>query len=398
MAAPARGWPVTAVCLYALLIPFQPILTLPDGSPLRFAAADAVAPLIFLGALGRPARRLPSGFWLVVAAIPLLALGSTLLAARDRALSGYAIGKLGGLLYLATFALAAARCLPRTAELRVLRALAAGAFVSAALGLVGFAAWMKGFATELMMDDRLCSTMTGDPNIYCSLLAVGLLVTLADPTLSSGARGVRGLVIAAALVLTGSRSGAVGALVGIGVYLLVRARDPWVAASRGSYMLIAAGTAIAVLLLTDSGWRAATLFWEHLWRLFSVESRFALYERAVEQFTEHPILGLGVGGFWDLNTWYQGDLVFHSAVHNTYLWALVDLGVGGGLLVATLFAAGIGRCVGAARRLVSDSAPIVAGALATMAIFNLFIDGLYQRHVWVLLACALGMPAARRAP
>ena len=83
-------------------------------------------------------------------------------------------------------------------------------------------------------------------------------------------------------------------------------------------------------------------------------------------------------------------------MHNTYLWALVDLGVGGGLLVAALFAAGIARCVSAARRFVGDSAAILAGALATMAIFNLFIDGLYQRHVWVLLACALGMPAARR--
>ena len=393
-----RAWPVTAVCLYALLIAFQPILTLPDGSPLRFAAADAVAPLVFLGAVGRPARRLPPGLWLLVAAIALLALGSTLLAARERSLSGYAVGKLGGLVYLAALSLAAARSLPRGAELRVLRALAAGVVASAAVGLVGFAAWMKGYSTSLVVNDRLCSTMTGDPNIYCSLLAVGLLVTVADPALSRRARLVRGAVVAVAIILTGSRSGALGALAGIGVYFLVRARDPWVAASRGVYMLLATATGTTVVLLTEPGWRAATLFWDHLWRLFSVESRFDLYARAVEQFTEHPVLGLGVGGFWDLNTWYSGDIVFHSAVHNTYLWALVDLGVGGGLLVAALFVAGIGRCVRAARRgLAGESAAMVAGALATMAIFNLFIDGLYQRHVWILIACALGMPVLRRA-
>jgi O-antigen ligase len=137
------------------------------------------------------------------------------------------------------------------------------------------------------------------------------------------------------------------------------------------------------------------LFWDRVSRLFSIDSRFRLYERAIEQFTEHPILGLGVGGFWDSNTWYESGQVFHSAVHNTYLWALVDLGVGGGLLVAALFTMGIGRCVRVGRRLASDSAGMVAGALVIMATFNLFIDGLYQRHLWILMACALGMPAIR---
>jgi O-antigen ligase len=390
-----RPWPVMAVCLYALLIPFQPVLRMPDGEPLRFAAADAVAPLIFLGALVRPARRLPSGLWLLAAAIPALALLSTLLAAREHALSSYAIGKTAGLFYVVGLSLAAARCLPRGSELTVLRALAAGALWSAVIGLVGFAAWLHGIPTSLMQYDRLCSTMTDDPNIYGGLLAVGLLVTVADTERSPASRLARALVIGSALVLTGSRSGLVGGLIGLVFYSFVRQRDPWIATGRAAYGFVAAVAGGAAILTTDPGWHTAMAFWDRVSRLFSIDSRFRLYERALEQFSEHPIFGLGVGGFWDSNTWYESGLVFHSAVHNTYLWALVDLGVAGGILVAALFAAGIGRCVRVGRLLAYDSAAMVAGALVIMATFNLFIDGLYQRHLWVLMACALGMPALR---
>ena len=389
----AHPWPLLAVCLYALLIPLQPVVRMPDGEPLRFAAADAVAPLIFLGALARPARRLSPRLWLLAAAIPALALLSTLLAARDHWVSSYAIGKTAGLFYVVALALAAARCIPRGSEIAVLRALAAGALWSAAIGLAGFAAWLQGYPNSLMSFDRLSSTMSRDPNIYGCLLGVGLLVTVADQERSRRGRVTRALIIGTALVLTGSRSGLVGTVVGLAFYAFARQRDPWLGTARAAYGALAALTAGGALLVTDPGWHAATLFWDRVSRLFSIDSRFRLYERAVQQFSDHPILGLGVGGFWDSNTWYEGGKVFHSAVHNTYLWALVDLGVAGGLLVAALFAVGIVRCVRAGRLLSSDSAGMVGGALVIMATFNLFIDGLYQRHLWMLMACAFGMPA-----
>jgi len=90
-------------------------------------------------------------------------------------------------------------------------------------------------------------------------------------------------------------------------------------------------------------------------------------------------------------------------VHNTYLWAFVDMGIAGGLLVSGLIVAAIWRAARAAGDRsppVAESASVVAAALAAMAIFNLFIDGFYQRHFWVLMACALAMPVRqpRRAP
>src|SRR5262249_56311806 len=105
-----------------------------DGSPMRSVAAEVVAPLVLLQALARPQRRLPIGeMGLLLLGIPLLALFSTLVAAEDRALSGYAIGKTLGLFYLPALALALARIVPRGAERAVLRALARGILVSAVI-------------------------------------------------------------------------------------------------------------------------------------------------------------------------------------------------------------------------------------------------------------------------
>ena len=124
-----RAWALRAGCLYAALIPFQPVLTLPDGSPLRVAAAELVAPFLIVAALVRPQRRLAPGLGLLVLALAMVALLSTLLAATERPLTGYAIGKTAGLALRDGRRLALARALPRREPSRaLLRALAAGAF------------------------------------------------------------------------------------------------------------------------------------------------------------------------------------------------------------------------------------------------------------------------------
>jgi O-antigen ligase len=385
------------VCAYAALIPFQPVLTMPDGSPLRFAAADAVAPLVLLAAVVVPKRRLPSGLLLTVIGIPLVALLSTLVAAHERALTWYAMGKTAGLFYLAALAVAAARSVPREAGPVVLRSLAFGALWSAVLGLAGYAAWMAGFPTSLVSTGRLCSTMPGDPNIYCSLLAVGLIVMATDVRWSLAVRAASVAVLSMALVLTGSRSGVVGAGVGLAITLLVRSRDPWVTGARAAYVLIAVGIVGTVALLSAPGEIAGDFIYEHASRAWTVDNRFALYTRALEQFSEHPFLGLGIGGFNELNTWSIEGAGGHMPVHNTYLWALVDLGLAGGILMTGVVVVAIVRCArAAAHRPGPEGAAQIAGALAAMAGFNLFVDGFYQRHLWVLIACAMTLPAARR--
>jgi len=395
MASGGYRWPLAAAVLYAALIPFQPVITLPDGSPLRLAAADAVAPLVLLAALIRPRRRLPAALALLALAVPLLAYFTTLLAALDRSLSGYALGKTAGLFYLTAVCFALVRGLEAGAEPVLLRALAFGALWSAVVGLVGFAASTAGVETTLVKAGRLCSTMSGDPNIYCSLLAVGLIVVAGDRRRGMIGRIARGSILGVALLATGSRSGLAGLLVGLAVLVLVRSRERWVSAARSGYALGAAAVCAMLVLTTNTGWQSAHVLWQHLWRTFTVESRLGLYERALAQFGEHPLTGLGIGGFSDLNTWVTQGRFEHFAVHNTYLWAFVDMGIAGGLLVSGLIVAAIWRAARAAGDRsppVAESASVVAAALAAMAIFNLFIDGFYQRHFWVLVACALAMP------
>jgi O-antigen ligase len=289
--------------------------------------------------------------------------------------------------------LALARALPAGSELRLLRALAAGGWLSALIGLMGFALWTRGYPTSLVEWERLCSTMPGDPNIYGSLLAITMLITATDTGRSPAGRVVRLATLASALALTGSRSAFVALLVGAVVYGLVRSGAPWPVAGRAAYRVSAVGVVMALLLLTEHGQSAAQLLWDRTWRTFTVESRFDLYARALEQWSQHPIVGLGIGGFYELNEWGAGSRA-HYAVHNTYLWALVDVGIVGGLLLTATVVGAIARCVRAAAHRRATAA-VVAGSLAAMAVFNLFIDGYYQRHLWVLIACALGMPVLR---
>jgi hypothetical protein len=392
---PAR-WPLAAACLCAALIPLQPVFVLPDGSPLRFAAADAVAPFVFLAAILRPRRRLPFGLAATALAIPIVATLSTLLAANERPISMYSIGKTGGLFYLAALCLALVRCTEPADVPKIARALAAGAFWSAVIGLIGFAAYLGGVTTSLISGERLCSTMTGDPNIYGSLVAIGLLISATDRAASPAARIVRSVVLGLALLAAGSRSAVLGAFAAFATYIAVRARDPLVATARNTYLLLAAALLVTVVLTTDLGSAVAGRIWEHHWRDFTVASRLDLYRRALEQFEDNPIMGLGVGGFRELNSFEMGGDVAGYVVHDTYLWALVDLGIAGGLLVVGLIAGGLWRCVRAARgRPAVEGAAVVAAGLAAMAVFNLFIDGFYQRHFWVLMACAIAVPIYR---
>ncbi len=394
-------WPLAVVCLYAALVPLAPVFILPDGSPLRLAASDLLAPLVVLAAVAHPRRRLPFGPMALTLAIPSLALLSTLWAAVGRSLSLYAVGKTAGLIYLAGLTLAMMRATDRDAAPAILRALARGIFWSAVLGLVGFAAYLHGKPNPLVDGERLCSTMTGDPNIYGGLVAVALVIIASDARAGVLSRVVRSGVLMAALLATGSRSAVLGAMTGLVMCTLLRARDPVVSAGRWAYLGAAAGLGVIALLTTDVGFNSAERLWEHHWRNFTVESRLDLYERAFDEFSEHPVTGLGIGGFRDLNRFEHGGHASHFVVHDTYLWALVDLGVAGGLLVVGLILAGIWRCVRAARgRPPAEGAAAIAAGLAAMAIFNLFIDGFYQRQFWILLACAFGLPifrAVRRA-
>src|SRR5207248_475341 len=212
-------------------------------------------------------------------------------------------------------------------------------------------------------------------------------------------RLLRSAVLTVALLATGSRSAVLGAMAAFVVCAAVRTPDPFVSGARWACVGAAAGLVFTAAISTDIGTASAERVWEHHWRNFTVDSRLDLYAQAFAEFSEHPITGLGIGGFRDLNRFEHGTHgAAHFVVHNTYLWAFVDLGVAGGALVIGLVAAALSHCIRAARgRPAAAGAAVVAAGIAAMAIFNLFIDGFYQRHFWILLACAFGLPVFRPA-
>ena len=109
-------------------------------------------------------------------------------------------------------------------------------------------------------------------------------------------------------------------------------------------------------------------------------SRFALIRDAWTQFTQHPILGGGIGSFVDM----EGTIV-----HNTTLWFLADFGIPGfavllGFLGWFLFAGWF-----AYGQAPLKDKPIVLALLmghTVMLGLSMGIEAFYQRHWWVVFA------------
>jgi O-antigen ligase len=351
---------------------------------------------VFLAALMHPRRTIPFSLATVAAAIPLLAAASTLASWANRPISFYAAGKTAGLFYLVGIAFAMIRCTDKRDVTAIMRALAFGAFWAAAVGIVGYGAYLGGVATSLVEGDRLVGLMPGDPNIYGSLLAIGLLVTASDRRLSRATRLLRCTVLVLALLASGSRSAVLGAIAGAAMLTVVRARDPFAMGLRTAFTLLVGAMLVAGLLTTSTGSAAADRIWGHYWRDRTVASRMDLYERAFDAFTDNPVTGLGIGGFREMNEFRIVGTQNRHVVHNVYLWAFVDLGIAGGVLLIALLAGGIWHAVRSARgRPGMEAGALVAAGLVSMVVFNLFIDGFYQRHFWVLIACAIALPVYR---
>src|SRR5262249_12460243 len=162
----------------------------------------------------------------------------------------YAIGKTAGLFYLVALCLAVVRCTDPDAGPAIVRALAWGAFWSAVIGLLGFVAYLGGYETSLVEWGRLCSTMAREPNIYGSLVAIGLLAPATDRAASPVSRVGRTIVLTLALLATGSRSAVLGTGAAFVLCALIRDRDPFVAAARKAYFVLAAGLVVLAFLVT----------------------------------------------------------------------------------------------------------------------------------------------------
>jgi len=250
--------------------------------------------------------------------------------------------------------------------------------------------------------------LMANPNALGIFLAV--ILTLQAPFMARGALfrpavHVGGFaVLIAALVLTGSRSGWLGAIVGVPLLIYFRV-FPY---RRFAIAALTAAALLAVLLYAEAihaglgrtGAEGAAA--PHYVYAFSYEgnvsggvsanARLDQFLMAIDLWRDHPIVGAGLGGFLSHQVG-EGESE-PVVIHNSLLWLLTETGLVGALLFAAFFL----LCLKALWPVRGGPQAClfrlgVAASLLTFAGASVGTEILYQRHLWFLLGWALAQPA-----
>jgi O-antigen ligase len=278
--------------------------------------------------------------------------------------------------------------------------------IFAAFGVVQ-AAFLPGFAQLVYPDSRayydwdpqghrLVSTVL-EPNIAAAMLLIGLLVELAQISVGVRVARWRPLLLFVALVLTLSRSGALGFIAGVGTILLVRGLSKrllrWIVAI-GALVLLALPKLIAFGAaygkFTTGG---------------SAAARVVSWLQALRVFRDHPLFGIGFNTYGFVQERY-GYARFGAASYSSdggLLFIAVLTGIVGVSVYVWMLSTIIRRCRAIWRD--RDVAPEHRGlAIGTTAVIvalcidSLFVNSLLTTFVMELLwiLCALTLPIAQR--
>lgn len=197
--------------------------------------------------------------------------------------------------------------------------------------------------------------------------------------------------LAVAVVASGSRGPVVGLAFGVLVLLGLTATNR----RARRQLLVVAGAALGAVIAVGQTVPTSTLS-RSLEVIvssgtdLSSNGRAQLWSAAWEGFVEHPLLGLGTGGFANL----RGDELYP---HNLLLEAAVELGVLGALAVGGLIVWTLVR-IGRAWRLSWDENRLLAAVVA--ALFSMaVVNGLFSaslpnnKAVWLWSGVAAGLSA-----
>ena len=243
-----------------------------------------------------------------------------------------------------------------------------------------------------------------DPNILGRFLVIAILaaVAMAWVTRSRGALialAASAGVMAAGLVVTFSRSAALGLIVGLAL-LAWYAFGPKRTLAVGGVLLVLFGA--AAFVGSDNVRRAAT----STERLDQVsEGRFDLVEGGLTIWRSEPIVGAGLGGFENR---FEASLdpaeqrrIRVIVSHNTPVTVLSEGGVIGALLFVALLAMtalniGRGSRVGGASGWAQWT---MLAMLASIFVHSLLYSALFEDpFTWVIAGAAMALGAAARAP
>jgi len=241
-----------------------------------------------------------------------------------------------------------------------------------------------------------------NPNAFGGLLAVALAIQLGSrcwkrPLLPGYLGLACEVVLAGGLVLTYSRSAWLAFLAVLVCLIVFRPR----VAIRA---IGVAGLALALVVVALGG--------EHLGpsvkiAMRSAHDRIVLAEAAIERVWKSPVLGIGTGVFLEepieepIKEWVENSAgsSIHMSIHNTLLWALVEFG-GVGLLVMVGFLLWFVVCGVKSYPFLDNRQKCLLLSLllahAAMGGLSLGIEAFYQRHWWYVMGLLGTVPAMCR--
>ncbi|TMA67667.1 MAG: hypothetical protein E6J69_09175 [Deltaproteobacteria bacterium] len=283
----------------------------------------------------------------------------------------------------------------------------AGAVACAAGGAATVLLWRGSLDNLLVQGGRVAGLFEGINQLQSFMIAVipFLCARALSSAASRGARALHGALVVIAflsVVASGSRGGVVFAA--LSIWLMVMLTSPRLCLVWTCAALLAAGSAWRQYERHHDelpyGIRRAVSFLEsdsHDLRDMSPRRADQLVAwRTV--FAEHPLLGVGPGGFAaTIPELVPGGLA--QEMHNSYLGVLAETGAVGSLLMFGLLAAAMARSVrflGWTRRARDPEALMVARALLvsylSLLLYGMLNYGLRQRHFWFVIALIVALP------
>lgn len=293
----------------------------------------------------------------------------------------------------------------------IVAAFIAGALASIVIGLTGSGLSTTATSLDLATRQRF-SGGAGDPNylaaglIAAIALAAGLLSSARDP-LAKLAVIATMFGLAVAVVATESRGGLIAALMAtVAAMLLARERRVQTAALG---ILAIAGMTMFLLLSPAGSQRIATFD-------AGGTGRTELWLVATRMASDHPVAGVGVGGFEQEARHYvlqPGSLTVvdllvaakPAVAHNVYLQQLAETGVVGLLALLAVFGAclaasqvAVGRFRSSGDRAMATLAGATTVAMIGMLTASVFISNSTDKRLWIVLALGPALLAAAGPP
>jgi hypothetical protein len=261
--------------------------------------------------------------------------------------------------------------------------------------LGGIARYFFGIPNLMMYADntlRLAGFLV-NPSAYGGFISCILLIQLAllfgELTLLPLPRWTQGLnvgLLGVGCLLTISRSALLGLLGGLLVLLAfyrLKAMVRLVSLALLTVLMIG-----AVTHWVEFSPEVADGFWDLAFNEATVDERTEINRVAIDMLFEKPtnmLTGTGVGTFL-----VRADhrLYEPTIIHNEFLWLLVETGVLGVCLFGAIVVRSLRNCVRVVRDRSADSVIAVGAACSIVGIlvWMLATEGLWYRHVWLLLA------------